>query len=75
MKLKSGILFASLCFFCSFFIACQKNEELIPTTNTTDNQSSSEIPSIRADNATVSTGHTVTVDAASLAINNLIVKK
>ena len=55
MSLKSGILFVSLCFFCSFFIACQKNEELIPTTITTDNQSISEIPSIGVDNATVST--------------------
>ena len=55
MNLKSGILFASLCFFSSFFVACQKNEELIPASITTDNQSSSEIPSIRVDNATVST--------------------
>ena len=55
MNLKLGILFASLCFSCSFFIACQKNEELIPTTITTNNQSSSEIPSLRVDNATVST--------------------
>jgi len=55
MNLKSGILFASLCFFSSVFVACQKNEELIPSSINTDIQNSSEVPLLKVDNATVST--------------------
>ncbi len=54
MNVKSGILWASLCFLASFFIACQKNEELIPTVSTT-NQTISENTTFRTDNAIAST--------------------
>jgi cytochrome c peroxidase len=55
MNLKSSILLASLCFFCSFFIACQKNEELIPSAIPTANRTTNEFASLRTDNATAST--------------------
>lgn len=54
MNVKSGILWALLCFLASFFIACQKNEELIPTVSTT-NQTISENTTFRTDNAIAST--------------------
>lgn len=55
MNLKSSIFLASLCFFCSVFIACQKNEELIPSAISTTNPTNPEFATFRIDNANAST--------------------
>ncbi len=51
MKNKVKLTFACLCLLCSFFIACQKNESLKPSSSTLLTGFASELTSARTDNA------------------------
>lgn len=51
MKNKVKLTFVCLCLLCSFFIACQKNESLKPSSSTLPTGFASELTSARTDNA------------------------